>query len=66
MFIRVIGSISDQNCLVGSKIGFCVHIDFYIIANSFVSRFKSDTVKRLGDYQVLGSVLNTSRYGYMS
>ena len=36
------------------KFGSCVHINFYIILNSFRSRIKSDSVSRLDKYRVIG------------
>jgi hypothetical protein len=43
------------------KIGFYVHIGFYIIVDPFLSRVKSDSVIKSGVYRVFRSVLNNSK-----
>lgn len=46
------------------KIGFCVHIGFYIIIDPFLSRVKSNSVIKSDAYRVIRSCLNTSRRKY--
>ena len=58
------GSLVDfRSCVLGQfKIGFCVHIDFLIILNSFWSWVKSNSVTRSYKYRIIGSILHTSVY----
>ena len=41
------------------KIGFCIHINFFIIVNLFLNRVKLSSIIKLSEYPVIGFVLNT-------